>query len=70
MECGICLNIMIDSIKLNCNHYFCHICIKKWYITCNENRYPVNFDSCDLNNPCPNCRMLSTNEIWDKVINN
>lgn len=47
---------------------FCHKCIYEWYFTCNSLRDPEMIHS-DLNNPCPLCRVLSTDETWDKVIN-
>ena len=69
MYCGICLNEVDIYITLNCTHHFCHSCIKQWYLKCNENRTYAENTECNYNNPCPNCRTLSTDETWDKVIN-
>lgn len=29
MECGICLALMVEPVKLPCGHYFCLLCIEK-----------------------------------------
>ena len=46
-KCGICLSEIIDPYRpINCNHFFCHKCILKWYKT--------------RNNTCPICRKSFT----------
>ena len=48
--CGICLDNLNTSIKLDCGHSFCEKCIKEWICVSD------NYD-------CPNCRMsVSENE--------
>ena len=52
MECAICYksNKKEKVCKLDCNHSFCDLCIKKWY----------------MKNPsCPMCRTPILNENWD-----
>ena len=36
--CSICLSKVLDPIKLNCNHVFCHKCIYDWYCACNSKK--------------------------------
>lgn len=71
-KCPICIEQHINKIILNCTHSFCAHCINKWYKTYIGNQEPLSEDNAtskDLNVPCPVCKTPSTDEIWDKVIN-
>lgn len=47
--CSICLNkIYKNQVKLNCNHYYHHECLKEWL---------------KYNNICPNCRSEINNDL-------
>ena len=44
-DCGICLSEPSETIQLNCGHYFCYPCVRRWYEGSRSN-----------GRKCPSCR--------------
>jgi hypothetical protein len=48
-DCSICLDTLTDSVKLNCSHYFCKLCIKQYILHIYKNEY-IQYNLYQYNN--------------------
>ena len=49
-DCSICFTIMVEPIKLECNHRFCIQCISKLFVD-------------PINRKCPICRAVVPQDL-------
>ena len=52
-KCSICLSLYINEICIDCGHFFCLLCIQKWF---NQNK-----------KTCPLCRANVTKYTRDNI---